>query len=241
MNNTKTKPLIATWAVLAGTFLTVHPPARASDLSYTFVDFRALSNDVEAAGVQSPIAGQSVALDAGEGDGVSVAGSVALPAGFYLAGSFNSSIVDVGATIMSPLTEIAVEDEFDLITSSFGVGWARELAPTFDVIFELTYDTAEFDFGSLAGENFDTEEGGAAARLGFRWNPREPFEIYASAGQSPYGEVLLDERQFDAATVVNAGMRWYFFSDLGLGVDYQSGDLSALTLSMRFSFGNLPW
>jgi len=215
--------------------------AAASDLSYTFVDFRVLATSVEAFGVRPATPGQDVALDTGDGDGISVAGSVALPAGFYLTGAFNSSVVDVEATITSPLTVAEVDDEFDLITSSFGIGYRRELRPNFDVTLELTYDTAEFDFGSLAGENFDTEDSGTSARLGFRWNPAEPFELYASAGPSPYGEILLDERRFESATVVNTGIRWYFFPDLGLGVDYQSGDLSALTLSMRFSFGNLPW
>lgn len=216
-------------------------PAAASDLSYTYIDFRVLNNSVEATGVQSPIVGQDVMLDTGSGDGISVAGSVALPAGFYLAGAFNSSIIDVDATITSPLAVATVEDEFDLIRSSFGIGYARELAENLDLIVELTYDAAEFDFGSLAGENFDTEDSGAAARVGFRWNPREPFELYATAGNSPVGEVDLTERSFDSAAIVNAGIRWYFFQDLGLGVDYQSGDLSALTISMRFSFGSLPW
>lgn len=216
-------------------------PALASELSYTYIDFRVLNNSVEASGTQSPIVGQDVMLDAGGGDGISVAGSLALPSGFYLAGSFNSSIIDVDATITSPLAVATVADDFDLIRSSFGVGYSRELSENFDVIFELTYDAAEFDFGSLAGEDFDTEDSGAAARAGFRWNPREPFELYATAGNSPVGEVVLSERRFDSAMVVNTGIRWYFFEDLGLGVDYQSGDLSALTVSMRFGFGDLPW
>jgi hypothetical protein len=216
-------------------------PATASELSYTYIDFRVLNNSTDAAGVLTPIPGQDVAVVTGDGDGISVAGSLALPAGFYLAGSFNSSIVNVDATITSPLTEAMVEDEFDLISSTFGLGYQRELATNFDLVFELTYETAEFDFGSLAGENFDTEESGVAARAGFRWNPAEAFEMYALAGNSPVGEVHLSERRFDSAPVVNAGVRWYFFEDLGFGFDYQSGDLSALTLSMRFSFGTSPW
>lgn len=216
-------------------------PAAASELSYTYIDFRVLGNSTDASGIATPVAGQDVAIETGDGDGISVAGSLALPARFYLTGAFNSSIVDVDATITSPLTVANVQDEVDLITSSFGFGYQYELAPNFDLIGELTYDTGEFDFGSLAGEDFDTEGSGAAARVGFRWNPSEPFELYATAGTSPVGKVDLNARQFDSATIVNAGLRWYFFQDLGLGVDYQSGDLSALTLSMRFSFGSVPW
>jgi hypothetical protein len=215
--------------------------AAASELSYTYVDFRVLGSSVTAAGVDSPVPGQEVMLDAGDGDGISVAGALALPAGFYLTGAFNSSIIDVDATITSPLTQALVQDEFDLITSNFGIGYQRELAENFDLIVELTYDTAELDFGSLAGEDFDTEGSGGAARVGFRWNPTPPFEVYALAGQSPVGKLTLSDRRFESAAVVNAGLRWYFFQDLGLGVDYQSGDLSAVTLSMRFSFGSVPW
>jgi len=215
--------------------------ASASELSYTYVDFRVLSNSVDGSGVQSPTPSQQVEAEAGDGDGISVAGSVALPGRFYLVGAFSSSIIDVENRITSPLTELVVEDEFDLITSRFGFGYQRELAPRLDLTFELTYDTGELDFGSLAGESFDTETSGAGARLGFRWNPREPLELFASAGASPYGKLLLDERELESGTVLNAGLRWYFFRDLGVGLDYQSGDLSNVTLSMRFSFGRLPW
>lgn len=215
--------------------------AAASELSYTYVDFRVLNNSLDLQGIDSPVPAQTVALETGDGDGISVAGSLALPANFYLAGAFNSSIVDVSSTISSPLTETMVDDEFDLITSSFGIGYVYPLGENLDVVGELTYDTGELDFGSLAGEDFDTEGSGAAVRIGFRWNPRRPFELYALGGVSPVGEVSLNERRFDSAAVVNAGFRWYFFEDLGFGLDYQSGDLSALTLSMRFSFGSVPW
>ena len=215
--------------------------ASASELSYTYVDFRVLSTSVDAMGTQSTTPGQDVTAEAGNGDGISVAGAVALPNRFYLAGEFNSSIIDVRAHIESPLAEVDIDDEFDLITSRFGLGYQRELAPNFDLTFEVTYDTGELDFGSLAGENFDVDTSGAGARLGFRWNPREPFELFAAAGPSPYGKIELDERRFDSATVLNAGLRWYFFQDLGVGLDYQSGDASSVTLSMRFSFGRLPW
>jgi len=227
----------ATIALLAS----VSAGAAASELSYTYVDFRVLSTSVDATGMQSTTPGQDVTANAGEGDGISVAGAVALPNRFYLVGAFNSSIIDVTAHIESPLAAVDIDDEFDLITSRFGLGYQRELAPNFDLTLEVTYDTGELDFGSLAGENFDVDSSGAGARVGFRWNPREPFELFAAAGPSPYGKVVLEERRFDSATVVNAGLRWYFFPDLGVGLDYQSGDISSVTLSMRFSFGRLPW
>lgn len=215
--------------------------AAGSDLSYTYVDFRVLNNSLDLTGTDTPVAGQTVGIETSDGDGISVAGSVQLPAGFYLAGSFNSSIIDVTSTITSPLTVAEVRDDFDLISSSFGIGYRHEIGENFDAIAELSYDTADLDFGSLAGEDFDTDGSGVAAKIGFRWNPRPPFELYALGGVSPVAEVSLNDRSFDSGGVVNAGFRWYFFQDLGFGLDYQSGDLSALTLSMRFSFGSVPW
>ncbi len=215
--------------------------ASASELSYTYVDFRVLSNSVDGSGERFPTPNQRVEAQTGDGDGISVAGALALPGRFYLVGAFSSSIIDVENRITSPLTELVVDDEFDLITSRLGLGYQRELAPRFDLTFEVTYETGELDFGSLAGESFDTDTSGVGARLGFRWNPREPFELFASAGTSPYGKLSLDDGELESGTVMNAGLRWYFFRDLGVGIDYQSGDLSNITLSMRFSFGRLPW
>ncbi|HEY8555233.1 MAG TPA: hypothetical protein VIL43_11930 [Burkholderiales bacterium] len=222
--------------------LTAHAAAAgASDLSYTFIDFKVLSPSVDATGIQTSAPGQTVQVATGDGDGIAVAGGMLLPARFYLAGEFASSVIDVDGVVVSPLTVAQVSGEFDLVTSTLAVGYQRELGENFDVIAEISYDSAEYDFGSFAGERFDTDGSGAGARLGFRWNPVPPFELFASAKYSPVGEVSLDARELDSETRVSAGLRWYFFEDLGVGVDYESGDASMLTLSMRFSFGNLPW
>src|SRR5690606_36260462 len=129
----------ATIALLAS----VSAGAAASELSYTYVDFRVLSTSVDATGMQSTTPGQDVTANAGEGDGISVAGAVALPNRFYLVGAFSSSIIDVTAHIESPLAAVDIDDEFDLITSRFGLGYQRELAPNFDLTLEVTYDTGE--------------------------------------------------------------------------------------------------
>lgn len=215
--------------------------ASASDLRYTFIDFRVIDNGIDAVGTQEPIAGQQVTTAADGGTGISVGGALGLPAGLYAAGSFASSVIDVETRIMSPLAEETVADKFDLIGSSFGLGYRHALGPKLDLIGELSYDTAELDFGSLAGEDFDTKGHGAMLRAGFRWNPRPSFELYATGGRSPVGSLSLDERRFSPAAVVDAGARWYFFPDLGVGVDYRSGALSGVTISMRFGFGDLPW
>ncbi len=215
--------------------------ARASDLDYTYIDFRVLDSRFDAAGTQRPIPEQPVHTQAHGGSGISIAGSLGLPSRFYVAGRFDSSVINVETRITSPLAEQTVADQFDLVSSRFGLGYRLPLGTRLDVVAELSYDTAQLDFGSLAGENFDTKGTGLAARAGFRWNPKPSVEVFGTAGRSPVAHVSLDDRSFSSGGVVDAGFRWFFFKDLGLGLDYASGATSALTLSMRFGFGDLPW
>jgi hypothetical protein len=225
----------------AAALLAVASAAEPSELSYTFIDFEVLSQDVELSGVQLPVPGQSVAVVTHGGDGIAVAGGVGLPAGFYLTGRFRSTVANVDAIITSPLTVVTASDEFDVVTSELAVGYQRELAENFDVIAEIARETADLDFGSFVGEDFDTEDSGLGARVGFRWNPRPALEVFASARFSPVGKPILSERDFNNETLIATGVRWYFFEDLGLALDYETGEVSTLTLAMRFSFGNLAW
>lgn len=228
-------------AIVLAALVLLPVPASASELSYTFMDFLAIDTSVDAAGVQTPVPGQTVSVDVDGGDGVSVAGSLGLGGRFYLTGAFKTSIIDFEGVIESPLTTTRVSDTFDLVMSTFGVGYQYELDTNFDLIGELTYDTVDYDFGSLAGENFDTNDEGIGGRVGFRWNPRPPLEVFASARHTPVGQPRLSDRELDSDTLLDVGMRWYFFEDLGLGFQYEAGDVSTATISMRFSFGNLPW
>lgn len=215
--------------------------AIASELSYTFLDFEVIDHDLDLVGTQTPAPGQTVTINTGAGEGISVAGGVALPVGLYVGGRFRSSIVDVTATIQSPLTVVTARDEFDLVTSELVLGYTRELAPNFDMIAEISRDTTDYDFGSFAREDFDVDDSGLGGRIGFRWNPQRALELFASARYTSVGKPLLTQRELDSDTRLDVGLRWYFFEDLGLGVDYESGDVSTLTIAMRFSFGNLQW
>jgi hypothetical protein len=225
----------------AGVLVAISSAAHASDLSYTFIDFEVLNQDVGLDGLSQPLPGQTVAVTTGDGDGISVGGGVALPRGFYLAGRFRTSIVDLVGTIQSPLTTVTASDEFDLVTSRLAVGYTRELRENFDVVAEIARETADYDFGSFVGESFDTKDSGIGARVGFRWNPQPAFELFAAAHFSPVGEANLTERRLDSDTLLITGIRWYFFEDLGLSLDYEAGEVSTATLAMRFSFGNLRW
>ena len=217
----------------------------ASDLSYTFLDFQAVSQSVEAIGTQQPVPGQTVDVVTDEGDGVAVQGSVAIGERFYLIGSFSTSIIDVSGVITSPalpppgFTDVA--DNFDLLMGKLGFGYIQPFGDTFDLIAEVNFDSAELDFGSFAGENFDLSDSGVGATVGFRWGPTPQFEIFSAARYTSVGDPLLQTLEFDSDTRFDLGLRWYFIKDLALGLEYSTGEIETLTVSMRFSFGKLTW
>jgi hypothetical protein len=213
--------------------------AHASDLTYTFVDFGALGVKSDATGQQSPTAGQTVNIATGSGDGLSVAGSLALGRRFYLAGSYDSSVVDVDAVIRSPLATANTSGNFDHLVSRVGFGYVQPLGQRVDLVFELGRDKVEYDFGTFAGENFDVADSAMAAQIGLRFKANDKLELFLAARGSDVGKVNLTTRTFDSGTEASAGLRFYFFQDLGLGFDYRSGDVDTLALTLRFGFGEL--
>lgn len=215
--------------------------ASASELSYTFMDFQYGDKTVESSGVQFPVPVQSVDIVTDAGEGISIAGSLSIRDRFYVAGTFESSFVNLTATIENPFVLRVEEDDFDLIQTRVSFGYIQPIGANFDLIFEASYDTTNYDFGSLAGENFDIDDAGAGALVGFRWNPIPAFELAAAGRYTDIGTPLLDVREYDTDTLVQLGAMWHFFDDLALGLNLESGAVDTVTLSMRFEFGNLPW
>jgi hypothetical protein len=210
-------------------------------LSYTFLDFRYVANEVEASGAQTPVALQTIEATTEDGDGISVGGSVAMGERFYFVGNYISSIIDVSGVVTNPLGVTDVRDNFDFVQTGIGFGYQKELLPNFDLNVELSYDQADYDFGSFAGENFDANDSGPGAKIGFRWNPVEPVEVSAFARTTPVGKLNMSTAELEDDTVVGVGVNWYFIQDLGVGVNYEAGAVDTLTVSMRFSFGRLPF
>ena len=213
----------------------------ASELSYTFLDFQALKQDISEHGIQEPVLGQTVEIDGQSGDGLGIEGALAIGERFFAGGSFRSSIVDVTGTVTNPLGTTDVTDEFDAVFTRIYAGYILPIGDNFDLTFQLSLDSTDYDFGSFAGESFDTQDSGTGAQLGFRWNPTPNFEIFSYARFSEVGDADLELLQLNADEIYRVGFYWYFFEDLGLGFDYESGAVETAAISMRFSFGNLPW
>jgi len=227
--------------VAAATGVLVGGPAAASDLSYTFMDFQALNATVDAVGLQTPVPLQTVGIMTDSGDGIAVGGSVAAGDHFYIAASYRSSIIDVHAVVSSPLATATVNDDFDLTQTRFALGYLRPLGENLDFVAEASYEAATYDFGSFGGENFDTDDSGLGGQIGFRWNPMRAIELFAFGRYSSIAKSDLSARTLEADSSIDVGVRWFPFDDLGIGVEYESGEIDAAMISMRFSFGNLPW
>lgn len=215
--------------------------AFASELSYTLLDFQALQQDLPEFGSQEPVPGQIVDIRGQSGEGIGIAGSLAIGDRFYAGGSFQSSILDVMGTVTNPLGVTDVTDEFDSVSSRLYVGYLLPIGTNFDLIFEVSSDSREYDFGSFAGESFDVSDNGIGAQVGFRWNPIPSFEFFSYARFSEVGDVDLNTLQLKEDESLRLGVLWYFFEDLGLGVNVDSGSVDTVSVTMRFSFGNLPW
>lgn len=216
--------------------------AEASELSYTYLDFESFDASAgDLRGNQQPVPDQNVFVQSHSGDGIGIAGSLGLGDRFYLNGQFTSSIVDVTGTITSPLTEVMLDDTYDLTGSRFSFGYLQAIGDNLDLLFDVSYDTRQLDFGSLGGENFDMEDTGYGAGVGIRWNPTTNVELFGFARTSTIGEAVLDRLEFQSDSSFQAGARFYFFDDMAIGLDYESAQTDTISLSLRFSFGNLQW
>jgi hypothetical protein len=234
---TVTPRRLALWALVAAVpSLT----AQATDLSYTYLDFQSLDNSIDKTAQQSPLPGQTVNIQISGGNGIAAAGSYAFGNRFYFGGYYRSSVVDYSGVVTSPIATDQATGSFDLVAGNLSVGYVHKFGDQLDFTADIGYESSFYDFGSIGGENFDLKGSGAAASLGLRWNPKKPVELFVSAHYSGVEKANLTAHRYDSGTSIKAGVRWYFFQNLGVGVEHQSGDIEITTISMRFSFGNLP-
>jgi long-subunit fatty acid transport protein len=222
--------------VAAAPSLTAH----ATDLSYTYLDFQSLDNKIDKTAQQSPLPGQTVTIQTSGGNGIAAAGSYAFGDRWYFGGYYRSSVIDYSGVVKSPIATDQATGTFDLVASNLALGYVHKFGDQLDFTADIDYERSFYDFGSIGGENFDLKDSGVGARAGLRWNPRKPFELFVTAHYSPVAKADLSQHKYESGTSVAAGVRWYFFQNLGLGVEHESGDVEVTTISMRFSFGNLP-
>jgi hypothetical protein len=234
---TVTTGRLAVWAIVAAA---PSLAAQATDLSYTFLDFQSLDNTVDKTAAQSPFPGQTVQIQTSGGRGIGAAGSYLFSERFYFAGYYKSSVIDYTGVVTSSIATDRATGTFDIVASNLSIGYLHKFGDRLDFTADIGFESSYYDFGSIAGENFDLKDSGAGASVGLRWNPRRPIELFVTGRYSPVEKADLSKHLYESGTSVTAGLRWYFFENLGVGLEYQSGDVKVTTISMRFNFGNLP-
>lgn len=206
----------------------------AQDVRYSWFEIAFVQQDVGKFGSKTDeILSQTVDVDAQDGSGIKFRGSVGTWYNLFAFVDFNSSDIDVAALVTNPIAEQSAEDEFDFtaVRAGFGVKWS--LAQETDIYAALSYDSVNFDFGSFAGENFDTDDKDVGATLGIRSIFAERFELRAHARYTGVGDVDLSTGVFDDDTLYGVGFGYELIRGLSITGDFESGQFSSWNIGFR--------
>ena len=208
-------------------------PANGQEIRYSWLDMSYLVQDLERSGVQVPIPGQSVEIATSDGQGVRFRGSLGTWKNMYLFINYASTDVDVMATITNSQGVFLADDEFDFTTIRGGVGVKWSIFEKTDLFVEASYDSTDLDFGSFAGEDFDTgakEFGGA---LGFRTLFGDHFEVKVQGRFSNVGDVDMTTLELDSDTLYSIGFAWELVRGFSIVGDYESGEFTNYAIGFR--------
>ena len=220
------------WLTLAAGLL-VAAPGAAQEVRYSWLDLSYMGQDVDRQGSQVPIVGQTVDVDGKDGDGVRFRGSIGTWNNFYLFIDYSSSDIDIDAIVTNAQGVFPASDEFDYTAIRGGAGLRYPLGFSTDIYGEVSFDSLDLDFGSFAGENFDTDEQDIGAAIGVRTMLNDDLELRAYGRFSNVGDVDLNTGMFDSDTLFGAGFGWTVVRGLSIVGDYESGEFSNWSLGFR--------
>ncbi|MGI9202124.1 MAG: immunoglobulin-like domain-containing protein, partial [Woeseiaceae bacterium] len=220
-------------AVSALLLLTSVGPAQAQEVRYSWLDMSVLAQDFDRGGVQVPIPGQSVEVIAGDGSGVRFRGSLGTWKNMYLLVSYGSTDNDVDAIITNDQGVFETSDEYDFTAIRSGIGVKWSIRQQTDLFAEVTYDSTDLDFGSFAGENFDTDAQEIGGALGLRTMFGDHFELMIAGRYTQVGDVDLNTLEFDDDTLFSVGFAWEVIRGFSIVGDYESGELGSYGLGFR--------
>ena len=209
--------------------------ANAQEVRYSWLDLSFMGQDVGGltAIQQTPVPGQFVEINAQDGDGVRFRGSYALGEKFYLFGDYGSTDIDVDAVVTNAQGSFPASDEFDLTTIRGGFGYRWGVGFSTDIYAEVSYDSIDYDFGSFAGESFDTDSQGAGATVGIRHMLSDNWEVRAHGRYSGQAVVDLNTLEYDTGALFGVGVSWEIVRGLALVADYETGDVDTWSLGFR--------
>ena len=211
----------------------VSAAANAQEVRYSWLDMSFTAQDVDRTGSQEPIVGQTVDVDGSDGDGVRFRGSIGTWNNIYLFVDYGSTDIDVGALVTNDQGQFPAEDEFDYTAIRGGVGLRFPVGFRTDLYGELSYDSLDLDFGSFAGENFDTDEQDVGGAIGIRSMLTDDLEVRAYGRYTSVGDVDLNTAKFEDDTLFGAGFGWQIVRGLSIVGDYEAGEFSSWSIGFR--------
>ena len=215
--------------------VTASSGALAQDVRYSWFEVSFVQQDISKQGSKpSPVPGQTVDIDATDGHGIKFRASLGTWRNLFAFVDFNSSDITVDALVTNPGgEEFEGTDEFDYTAIRGGVGVKWSMTERADIYGAVTYDSADFDFGSFAGEDFDTGDKDVGAEVGYRSMIGDKFEIRLRARYSNVGNVDLTTGVLDSDTLFGVGFGYELVRGLSLIGDYETGEFSSWNIGFR--------
>ena len=118
-----------------------------------------------------------------------------------------------------------------MIRGGLGVKWS--VTYSMDLYAELTYDSLDLDFGTLAGESFDTDDQSVGGALGLRVMVNDDWQIRAHGRYSNHADVDLTTLEFDTGFLYGVGFAWQLVQGFALVGDYEAGEFSSWSIGFR--------
>jgi hypothetical protein len=206
------------------------------DIRYSYFEISYVGQDVDRSGTRTDsILQQTVDLNATDGNGIKFQASLGTWHNLYAFMSLSSSDIDVLGVVTNPGGSFPGQDEFDFTSFRGGVGIKIPLRIGTDLYGEISYDSLDLDFGSFAGENFDTDSQDFGAAFGIRTLIKDKLELRAYARYSNVGDVDLNAARgtFEDDTLFGVGAGYELVRGLSITADFESGEFTNWNVGFR--------
>jgi hypothetical protein len=222
--------LVAVLLLLAGSSV-----ALAQDVRWSWFEISVIEQDVgDAQGSQTDfMLNQTVAIATSNGNGIKFRASFGTWHNLFAFVDFTSSDIDVDVLVTNAGGQFPASDEFDFTTYHSGIGAKWSLTHSTDFYGAVSYDSTDFDFGSFAGENFDTGDKDIGAQLGLRSMFSDDLELRLHARYTNVGAVDLTTGVLDSDTLFGLGFGYELVRGLSIIGDYESGEFSSWNIGFR--------
>ena len=208
--------------------------AMAQDVRYSWFEIAYVEQDVARDGTfTDDLLGQTVDVSTKDGSGIKFRGSMGTWKNLFAFVDYNSSDIRVDGAVSNSQGQFLASDEFDFTAIRGGVGIKWSLTPKTDVYGAVSYDSVDLDFGSFAGENFDTDGQDLGAIVGVRSIFGEKLEVRANVRFSEVGDVDLTTGVWDADTLFGVGFGYELVRGLSITGDFEDGQFNSWNIGFR--------